>query len=794
MAMAARLAKLGVATLALDTRLDADALTAQLMTWVSAGAVDGLFWLPALDFEGELRTLTPQTWHTALHVRVQSLYETARALYEQFGAPGRFLVAATRLGGQHGYDADGAYAPLGGAVTGFVKALHRERADALIKAVDFAPDATPPFIADRLIDETLRDPAVVEVGYKDDLRWTVGLAEVPPETGESGIRLSRDTVFVITGAAGSIVSAITADLAAASGGRFYLLDRVPEPDPTDPNIPRLSGDKDGLKRDIADGMKARGEKATPALVDRELTALERAEALLSAIRSISSAGGVARYLQTDLTDRESVRRAMDVVRKEAGRVDVLVHAAGIDTSHLLPDKRPAEFGLVFNVKSDGWFYLLHAIGDMPIAATVAFSSIAARFGNIGQADYAAANDLLCKMTSSFRRTRPGTRAIAIDWTAWRDIGMASRGSIPTMMAQVGIDMLPPAAGVPTVRRELTRGTGMGEVVIALGLGALLRDADPDGGIDCHAIVAAQAVRPGPMIGSVTGMAGNVLTVETTLDPAEQPFLKDHQIEGTPVLPGVMGIEAFAEIAALAVPGWEVAAVEDVTFAAPFKFYRGQPRTLRLEARFRADGADLVADCRLLGERLLPGQPTTTRTEHFTGRVRLTRVPVDLGAATVPKPTDVAIGANDIYRIYFHGPAYRVLAKVFRTDQGPVGEVATALPANHVPSDRPTIMAPRLIESCFQAAGIWELDTSGRMALPFTLVGVNASRLADAPVEPVHAVVRPSATGGTFDAEVVDSMGSVLVAVRGYGTTQVPNAIDAKALRDALAHFEVAVTG
>ena len=30
-------------------------------------------------------------------------------------------------------------------------------------------------------------------------------------------------------------------------------------------------------------------------------------------------------------------------------------------------------------------------------------------GNAGQTDYAAANDLLCKVSSSFRRTRPGTR-------------------------------------------------------------------------------------------------------------------------------------------------------------------------------------------------------------------------------------------------------------------------------------------------------------------------------------------------------------------------------------------------
>ena len=79
----------------------------------------------------------------------------------------------------------------------------------------------------------------------------------------------------------------------------------------------------------------------------------------------------------------------------------------MERSHFLPDKDPREFDLVFDVKSDGWFNLLHAIGDMPLGATVAFSSVAGRFGNGGQTDYSSANDLLCKITSSFRTTRPG---------------------------------------------------------------------------------------------------------------------------------------------------------------------------------------------------------------------------------------------------------------------------------------------------------------------------------------------------------------------------------------------------
>ena len=63
---------------------------------------------------------------------------------------------------------------------------------------------------------------------------------------------------------------------------------------------------------------------------------------------------------------------------------------------------------------------------------------------------------------------------------------------------------------------------------------------------------------GPMIGKIAGMElYSPITIETTLDPKIQPFLHDHQIDGTPVLPGVMGIEAFAEAALLHAPGWHI---------------------------------------------------------------------------------------------------------------------------------------------------------------------------------------------------------------------------------------------
>ena len=135
------------------------------------------------------------TWHEAVRVRLKSLYTTMRTLYEQIAQPGTFLVSATRLGGQHGYDEAGAVAPLGGAVTGFTKTYKRERLDALVKAVDFEAERKPSEIAELLIEETLRDPGAVEIGYKDGLRWTVGLQEQPAADGQPGLTLDENTVF-----------------------------------------------------------------------------------------------------------------------------------------------------------------------------------------------------------------------------------------------------------------------------------------------------------------------------------------------------------------------------------------------------------------------------------------------------------------------------------------------------------------------------------------------------------------------------------------------------------------------
>ncbi len=785
-ALVSRLQKRGVTTLVIDDVLETETLDARVKAWLSEGAIHGVYWLAALDVEPNIDEMDLQTWRELNRMRVKNLYTTMRALYESISTKNTFLVSATRLGGLHGYEPNGASAPLGGAVVGFTKAYKRERNDVLVKAIDFeisrkTAEPADALMSDVIIAETLGDAGVVEVGYRDGKRYSITLVETPNVPGDTGIEFNKETVFVITGAAGGITSAITTDLAVNSGGIFYLLDLVAPPSADDVYVKLFRENKDALKAKLIEDAKVNGEKPTPAMIDKKILGIERQEAALRAQESVQAAGGTAYFYAGDLRDYNAVENVMNEICVRHNKIDVIVHAAGLEISRSLADKDAAQFNLVFDVKADGFFNLLRAAKGMSIGATVVFSSVAGRFGNNGQTDYSAANDLLCKISSSLKNWRPETRGIAIDWTAWGGIGMATRGSIPKIMEMAGIDMLPAESGVPTVRRELTYNDFRGEIVVGQRLGILTQEWDETGGLDTEKVSKwLETQRPKlAQIGKVVAakLYGGV-QVETTIDPNEQAYLFDHQIDNVPLLPGVMGTETFAELAQLLAPDMRVAQVMNEKFERPFKFHRMTPQTLFLSAWAEPmDDDELVAHTMLKSITQMPRAEMPPQEKiHFTADVVLTRDPSPTPAPvhTELRENGEWIGAEQIYKIYFHGPAYQVLERVQVNGDTAIGEMKMNLPADTSHGEGEWLIAPRLVEFCFQTAGIWEIKTHGVMALPMAIGSVTTYRqLRDADGKKLFAVVNALDDGKAFDANVVDETGAVYVKLFGYQTVQLP---------------------
>ncbi len=779
-ALTARLEELGAQVLALDVQAGAAEIETQVKAWLEEQPVAGVYWLAGLEPEPGWEELDLKAWKELNRQQVKNLFLLMHLLAEGAPSSPAFLVSATRLGGLHGYPPQPAPGALGGAVTGFTKAYKREMPQATVKAVDFAPGESPAVIAEALVQETLWDPGVVEVGYWDGGRYTIALQEQPSfETGAE-IPVDQGAVIVVTGAAGSITSLIVADLARRCPGTYYLLDLASCPEADSPEIAIFRQGREDLKKHLVKQAKDAGERTTPAKIDRRILEIERLASALSAIEAVTQAGGQARYHSLDLLDPGAVSAVIDEIRGASGKIDLLVHAAGIEISRPLADKDPAQFAKVYDVKTESLFNLLKAAAGLPLGTVLSFSSVAGRFGNAGQTDYSAANDLLCKLTSALPAWRTETRGITIDWTAWGEIGMATRGSIPKIMEMAGIDLLPPAVGVPLPGDLLAAGFS-GELVVAGSLGLFSQEWDDTGGLDPDKANAWLESCPPHrlMAGRITAAPGSgTIQLEAALDPQEQPFLFDHQIEDIPVLPGVMGVEAFAQVSSLFAPGYEVEAVEGVAFEQPFKFYRMQTQTLRYDLRLAPTARGALLAHLVLRSITPPARPEllpVVRT-HFTGQVLLVRSREQAPQLDhfVPEGDWCTFTAGEIYQTYFHGPAYRVLDCARVQGDIALGMFAPDLPPATHPADAPLWMAPRLVELCLQTAGLWAIHHQRGLALPYQIGSVRVYRQEEeAAGKDLFAWIQTGDDGATFDGHVFDSEGAFYLTLTGYRTVQIP---------------------
>ncbi len=624
---------------------------------------------------------------------------------------------------------------------------------------------------------------------RNDLRYGIATVE---ETlpGENNFTLENGSVFLISGGSGGIIRPIVEDLVRATHGTFYLLDRVPLPAADDEDVARLATDREGLKNELIGRLTKDGKKPTPVQVEGALFGIERSATTLQTLSIIEQLGGKAHYLACDVTDPSLIEAAIQTIKDAEGHIDAFLHAAGMERSRKLEMKPMEEFRLVVSVKANGFFNLFKAMESKGILprGLLFFTSVAGRFGNSGQTDYSAANDLLCKTAYAMRNQYPGLKAVAIDWSAWGGVGMATRGNIPTLMKMAGIDMVPPEQAAPMVRAELQAGTG--EAVIAGSLGALLEPRAPHGGMDLEK--ANQALRAGTpihtMLSHIAGFdlqAGLVLEAE--LDPKDEPFLHDHAMNGIPVLPGVMGIEGFSiaakhigTVLASSKSELVVGKLEDIHFLAAFKFYRNEPRRVTWIVRAVREPAGLVVYVTLESTRALKHH-AGEHMRHFTGKVHLVKKETELQEITTQAPEwngSYTVKAEDIYRLYFHGPAFQVLEGVQLSGTSVLGKLNKNLPSI-LHTDHALLSTPTLVELCFQTAGIWEIGKTGTMGLPRSIESLTLYRQSINGAH-IYAEVKPiqtDADGLHFDARVVDSKGRLYLELVDYRTTPLPVSVE-----------------
>ncbi|KOV85601.1 hypothetical protein ADL03_14730 [Nocardia sp. NRRL S-836] len=345
---------------------------------------------------------------------------------------GVHLVVVTTGGGTFGFDHTPDELPADIGLHGLIRTAALEYPDLVVRAIDLNPKESHRDIATALVAELGAGPAVV--GHQAGRRQVIEALPAEPVGGD--LPLDADSVVLLTGGARGITALTAIALAERTGCHIELIGRTPVA-PEDHRLAHATTEPEVVKAlfdsGVTDDVPA---KARGVLAAREVRrTLELLHAKASSVR----------YHVCDVTDVEAVRRVLTDVKARFGRLDGVVHGAGVLDDKLIADKTQRSFDRV-------WATKVNAANVFTDGFLVLFGSVSGVFGNRGQADYSAANDALDRMARFWGTQR---RVVAVDWGPWAGAGMAA--GLAGEYARRGIPLIKPEEGVDALLNEIAAG-------------------------------------------------------------------------------------------------------------------------------------------------------------------------------------------------------------------------------------------------------------------------------------------------------------------------------------------------
>ncbi|MEU9252032.1 SDR family NAD(P)-dependent oxidoreductase [Streptomyces sp. NPDC048270] len=358
----------------------------------------------------------------------------------------------------------------GAGLHGFARGAALEFPGSLVRAVDVHPKEAAEQIAAQLLAELSCGAASdgpASVGYTaEGARVTRRPVPAPLAASGDGLPLGPDSVVLLTGGARGITARTALALARATGCHVELLGRTPQP-PAEPDLFGQATDRVALRAAlIATGLR------TPAEIEAAASRILAEREVRGTLAALATAAASVRYHCADVTDEAAVRAVVAGVRARHGRLDGIVHGAGVLRDGLLRDKQPADFTEVFTTKVAGARHLAaaaaeHGSGPAPRFLAL-FGSVAGVYGNRGQCDYGAANDALDGLARTWAESFPG-RVLSVDWGPWAaEAGGMVTPELERAYARRGIPLIAPESGTAAFLAELEHGSDVQVVLMAEG--------------------------------------------------------------------------------------------------------------------------------------------------------------------------------------------------------------------------------------------------------------------------------------------------------------------------------------
>jgi NAD(P)-dependent dehydrogenase (short-subunit alcohol dehydrogenase family) len=241
----------------------------------------------------------------------------------------------------------------------------------------------------------------------------------------------------------------------------------------------VTGASSGIGLAAARGLVSEGARVV--LAARRASRLERVSAEL---------GSGTSWVETDVADPEQVARMVDVAEGRLGRIDVLVHSAGVSRPAPLEELTPQRWQEVIAINLSGCYYVCREVGlrmrDRGGGTIVNVASESSLRGEPMYVAYCASKGGVLTLT----------KALAAELAPTVRVNAVCPGSVDTPMLRDDFASLPdPAGALAATRRRIPLGRFATPEEVAAAIVWLVTDATFATGLGLNLDGGTTAVLP-----------------------------------------------------------------------------------------------------------------------------------------------------------------------------------------------------------------------------------------------------------------------------------------------------------
>lgn len=288
------------------------------------------------------------------------------------------------------------------------------------KDFQFSPDSK---IVDNLLSEFNQEFSNSVLAYRDHERWLQSLKKIKlKKSTEPNNRLRKGGVYLITGGLGGIGLTIGEYLAKTVQANLIFIGRSPFPQKNKWNK-YLS--KSNHQIDICHK--------------------------INRVKHLESLGSKVLIIAADVTDRKQMKTAIAKSERRFGKIQGVIHAAGILNDGIIQLKKQEDAAKVLAPKLKGALVIDSLFKNGELDFLILFSSNSSFFAPVGQVDYSAANAFLDAFAQHNYYLNKHL-CVSINWNLWRDVGLAVGSTIDKKLFELSLS---PKEGVEVFNRILS---------------------------------------------------------------------------------------------------------------------------------------------------------------------------------------------------------------------------------------------------------------------------------------------------------------------------------------------------